>query len=172
MRKNVIAILLTFVFVGILSFTLQNCAREYSCEGERCGYYKDTFLIPPIRPVDKWPPRDTTSVDTMYNTLVAYYDFYIVDNSKVKKMYFNVQTKYIPGHFQIIDSIPIYQDRPDGYYTGSFNIKKYKLGAGVTNQGRIFYDSCFRKRDTFHYFFDIRYRDASYLRSDTITLIY
>lgn len=154
---------------------IARCAKEFSCEGERCGGYgKDTFLIPPLHPIDRWPPRDTTDsipVDTVYNDLIAHYDFYIVDNSKVKAIYENWQTDYIPGHFQIIRSIPI-QTTPDGYYTGFSNLKDYKLGSGVQNLGRIFYDSCFQKGDKFSYFFEIRYKDATYLRSDTVTLIY
>ena len=171
--------LIALVCVSVTSMTLARCAKEYSCEGERCGYYKDTFLTPPLGPITRWPPRDTTNTvdttdtipaDTVYNDLIAYYDFYIVDNSRVRKMYFAVQTKYIPGHYQLIDTIPI-QQRPDGYYTGSFDIKSYKLGAGIANLGRIYYDSCFKKGDVFRYFFEIRYKDATHLRSDTVTLI-
>lgn len=171
MRKGTVYAILFYIALLAFLLIIFSCAKEYSCEGERCGYYKDTFLIPPLGPIDRWPPRDTTSTDTSYNDLIAYYDYYIVDNSKVRKMYFNVQTKYIPGHYQIIDTIPTGQT-PDSYYTGSFDIKSYKLGAGVSNLGRIFYDSCFQKNDTFRYFFEIRYKDATHLRSDTVTLIY
>ena len=140
------------------------CAKEYSCEGYECR--KDTFYIPSVGPVDKWPPRDTTDtvdapVDTTLNDLVCYYDFYIVDNSKVRKIYFNVQDKYIPGHYYITDSIPV-QTTIDGYYVGFFDIKNYPR----------FINNTYSNGDTFKYFFEIRYRDATYLRSDTITLIY
>jgi len=150
----------------LISFYLWGCDREYSCEGLGCrDYPRDTFFIPPLQQPNKWPPRDPR-----LNDLIGQYHFYIGDNSKVKKIYIDFQTKYIPGHSQVIDTIAI-QNTPDGYYNGFINFKTYKLGAGIQNLGRIYYDSCFQKSDTFRYFIDIRYKNAEYLRSDTVTLV-
>lgn len=150
----------------LIPFYLLGCGKEYSCEGQGC---RDTFFIPPLKQPIRWPPRD--SLDTTRNDLIGQYHFYVADNSKVKKIYINFQTvRYIPGHFQIIDSILV-QNTPDGYYNSFIDFKTYKLGAGIQNLGRIYYDSCFQKSDTFRYFIEIRYKNAEFLRSDTVTLV-
>lgn len=89
----------------------------------------------------------------------------------IDKIYKAAQSKYIPGHYQLVDSIPV-QAQGDGYYNGSFDLKSYRLGAGIRNLGRFFYDSCFNKNDTFRTFIQIRYKNATKLETDSATLIY
>ena len=152
MKSNNLISFLTLVFTLT---TFYFCTKEYSCEGSNCRI--DTFYIPStLRLPDRWPPRDTS---TVFNNLICIYSFYIVDNSKVRKIYFNVQDKYIPGHYYITDSITV-QTTPDGYYNGSFDIKNYPR----------YINNSYKKGDTFKYFFEIRYKNGDYLRSDTITL--
>jgi len=134
------------ILIPTLIFLLSYCSKEYSCE--------DCIEQPIV---------DTSWTDTIpgngFNQLISYYSFYIVDNSKIKKIYFCVKTKYHPGHYYIHDSIPI-QDRPDGYYNGSFNLKNY-LDM-----------SKYVKNDTFPVFYQIRYRNGDLLQTDSATLVY
>lgn len=153
-----ILILLSFII-------LTNCTKEYSCEG--C-YIADSFRIPPLQQPIKIPPRDSTN--TIYNELISYYSFYIRVNKDVKKIYYCVQTKYIPGHYQIIDEIPV-QSSPDSYYNGSFNIKSYN-NLPAPNLSRVFDENAFQKGDTFRTFIQIRYKNASILETDSSILVY
>lgn len=143
-----------YIFAVVL---LLRCAKEYSCEGG-CGGEVDTFKYPPSRhPIKIKPPiRDTTIT---YNELISYYDFWIIDNSAIRKIYFCVMTKYHPGHYYITDSIPV-QSSPSSYYNGFLNLKHYlDMNDYVKN-------------DTFPVFYQVRYKNGVILETDSATLIY
>ena len=122
------------------TYFLIGCDKEQSCE--------DCI---------EQPTTDTTFSDADHQ-LISYYDFYIVDNSQVKKIYFCVKTKYHIGHYYITDSIPI--QTTDTHYEGSFNLKDY------LDMTKYVY------KDTFPIFYQVRYKNANILETDSVTLIY
>jgi hypothetical protein len=128
------------LLILLLAVTLLTCAKEYSREGIET------------------PTTDTTFSDADHE-LISRYDFDVEDNSRVKKIYFCVKTKYHVGHYYITDSIQI--QTTDTHYEGSFNLKDY------LDMTKYVY------KDTFPVFYQIRYKNSgNNLETDSITLIY
>ena len=138
----------TTLLLLLIAVIISNCDKEYSCEDCDGGE------------VDTVGCTDCIPQDTTYNELISRYDF-TLNNNEVKKIYFCVKTKYHPGHYYITDSIPV-QGSDVSHYNGSFNVKMYKE----------FTDHQYVKNDTFPVFYQIRFKNATFLETDSVTLIY
>lgn len=142
------------ILILSLIVLLFRCVKEYSCEDCIEGNGDSTKLPPLQHPIKI--PKDTVYGNIPYNELISYYDF-TLENGLIKKIYFCVMTKYHPGHYYITDSIPI-QSSNVSHYNGSFNLKNY---LDMTK---------YVKNDTFPVFYQIRYKSALTVETDSATL--
>lgn len=138
------------ILICIVVVILLRCAKERSCEGIDCKE-RDTLVI-----IDTIPP------DTIISNMVAHYSVYISDNSKVKVIYPQYNSKYHPDTYRIMSDLKILMDTTkSSTYSGSINLRDYLPSNHVYVKG-----------DSFLFRMQVRFNNADLFYEDSTILIY